>query len=327
MISHKFALLLVLSAGIGTLNVHERMRRPIAYIIIGVLLLAACGPSHEEQKRRSYLQYLQEKREDSLALKVGVTPTMDCLPLFVALDDSLFRREGIDVRLKMRQAQMDNDTAFAGGSVEGMASDLVRTERLRRLGTPVRYVAATNACWQLVTNPKARLKERSQLGDKMVAMTRWSATDWLTDVALKGVKTTAMVYRVQINDVGVRLRMMLNNEMDALWLPEPQATEARLFGAPVLYDTRKHDIRLGVVAFREQSLADGRRQKQLRGFLKAYDMAVDSINKHGVGHYAGIISKYCGCSGKAIRALPRLEYAHAAPPRAQDVARANTKKE
>lgn len=283
--------------------------------------MAACGPSHEERKYRSYLQYLEERRQDSLALKVGVLPTMDCLPLFVAFDDSLFRQQGIDVRLKMRQAQLDNDTAFAGGSIEGMVSDLVRTERLRRQGTGVRYVAATNADWQLLTNPKARIKERSQLGDKMIAMTRYSATDYLSTLALKGVKTTAMVYRVQINDVGVRLRMMLNNEMDALWLTEPQATAARLFGAPVLYDTRKHDIRLGVIAFREQALADRNRQRQLAGFLKAYNAAVDSINLHGVAHYASVIGKYCGCDAKTIKALPKLKYSHAAHPRQQDVAR------
>lgn len=292
-----------------------RMKRSFIYIIIGVILLASCGPSHEERKRLSREQRLQEKRADSLALKVGVLPTMDCLPLFIAAEDSLFRAQGVDVRLKMRNAQMDNDTAFAGGSIEGMVSDLVRTERLRHQGVASRYVAATNAYWQLVANPKARIKERKQLGDKMIAMTRYSATDRLTDIAMNGVKTTATVYHVQINDVKLRLRMIFANEMDAAWFTEPQATAARLFGAPVLYDSQQHNIHLGVIAFRELSLKDKRRQQQTERFLRAYNMAVDSINRHGIGHYAPVIAKYCGSDAKTIKALPRLKYVHAAPPK------------
>ena len=36
------------------------------------------------------------------------------------------------------------------------------------------------------------------------------------------------VFKVQINDVALRLQMLLNNEMDAMLLTEPQATTARI---------------------------------------------------------------------------------------------------
>jgi NitT/TauT family transport system substrate-binding protein len=248
------------------------------------------------------------KTADSLALKVGVMPTLDCMPLFVAKERRLFDTLGVDVRLRMRKAQMDIDTALIGGSVEGAVSDSVRVARMRSRGTALTEVGTTNTSWQLVGNRSARLKEVKQLGDKMVAMTRYSATDFLTDHVLTGVKTTATVYRVQINDVPLRLQMLLNNEMDALWLPEPQATTAREHGHTVLWDTEKHNLWLGRVVFRDKALGDARVKKQIDVFKQAYNMACDSLNQRGVSAYADLVVKYCQTDQKTLDALPKVKF-------------------
>ncbi len=162
-----------------------------------IALVVACGQSYETKQRMTRAERAKLKTADSLALKVGVMPTLDCMPLFVAKERRLFDTLGVDVRLRMRKAQMDIDTALIGGSVEGAVSDSVRVARMRSRGTALTEVGTTNTSWQLVGNRSARLKEVKQLGDKMVAMTRYSATDFLTDHVLKGVKTTATVYRTR----------------------------------------------------------------------------------------------------------------------------------
>ncbi|MDD2219578.1 MAG: hypothetical protein PHS63_05775, partial [Desulfoplanes sp.] len=58
----------------------------------------------------------------------------------------------------------------------------------------------------------------------------------------------------QINDVNIRLKMLVNNEMDAIVIPEPQATTARLLKNSVLMDSRDKDFHSGVIAFREKAL-------------------------------------------------------------------------
>ncbi|MGI6222136.1 MAG: ABC transporter substrate-binding protein [Prevotella sp.] len=288
------------------------MRRSFSFIIffVSLLLLSACGESRQARLARTRAEYEKQVRENRAALKIGVLPTMDCLPLFIAEDDSLFQATGSDIRLKMRNAQLDNDTAFIGGSLEGMVTDLRRLKVIEKKGIGVVIAVNTNSYWQLFGNPKARIFELKQLGNKMVAMTRYSATDYLTDVALKGVKTQGAVFRVQFNDVKLRLRMLQNNEMDALWLTEPQATKARLLGANILFDSEKSGFHLGVIAFRKKACEDKKRQKQLGDFVKAYNQAVDSINVHGIQHYGKLIEKYCGCDSKTVKALPKLKYKH-----------------
>jgi NitT/TauT family transport system substrate-binding protein len=156
----------------------------------------------------------------------------------------------------------------------------------------------------------------------MVAMTRYSATDLLTDIALKEAKTKYPAYKVQINDVGVRLHMMLNNEMDAAWFTEPQATAARAAGHFMMKDSRKDSLQLGVLAFRTLDVTQGKRPQELALFLKAYNAACERINRNGVQYYAPLIKKYMDATDQTIGRLPKLSFPIAAEPRQKDVDKA-----
>lgn len=292
--------------------------------IIGcaVLCVAACGESDETRQQRAKAEQDKLDAADRAALKVGVMPTLDCLPIYLLADSVFYDTTKVDIRLRPFTAQMDCDTALFGGSVEGSVTDLVRVERLRRRGLPLKCVTSTNIHWQLIANKKARLKDLSQFGDKMVAMTRFSATDLLTDKAVKKGKPKYPVYKVQVNDVNIRLHMMQNDEIDAAWMAEPQATAARLAGHNMVTDSQQDSLRLGVVAFRVAVLADDKRDAQVQEFLKAYNRAVDDINKKGVKHYAALIHKYMGMDETVAGKLPDVKYDQVREPLQKDVAAA-----
>ena len=293
-------------------------------IFIAAAVLAACGQSYEEKKRLTREERMRLAREDSAALKVAVTPTLDCLPVFVAAECGLFGNLGADVRLKYYVSGMDCDEAMVAKKVEVAVIDLVRSRRMERRGLPLEYVAATGAYWQLITNRNARLKELKQLNDKMLAMTRYSAADMLGDMAVDSVGLEPyMVFRIQVNDDNLRLKMLENNEMDAMILTEPQATAARRQKHPVLLDSRKLGLNLGVVAMRGGLKADTARQRQAAVLLKAYDMACDSIKKNGIRAYRDLIMRRCGIDDKTADALPAdIRFGHAAAPRKADIDRA-----
>lgn len=297
--------------------------RTIIPALVLVLLVAACGQSYEETKKLTRKQRVEAMRKDSAALKIAVMPTMDCLPIFVAQHHQLYDTLNGGVRLKYFMAQMDCDTAIERGRVEGVMTDLIRATRMTRQGTALRYMAATNAYWQLVANRHARLKHLKQLDDKMLAMTRYSVTDWLCDYVVDSTKIKSeKLFRVQINDVDVRLQMLRNNELDAFFMTEPQATAARIGKNNVLLDTRKIDAWMGVLAFREVEMRRPERHRQLELFMKAYNAACDSINKYGVKHYKPLIVKYCRTTEQVVDSLPEMKYRHAAGVRDKDVARA-----
>ena len=290
-------------------------------MITALLLLAACHQSYEETKSQKRMSRQEAQKKDSAALKVAVMPTLDCLPLYVAEHYQLYDTLRGGVRLKFYMAQMDCDTALERGRVEGMVTDLVRAKRLEMRGMKLRYPTVTNAHWQLVVNRNARVRQLKQLDDKMVAMTRFSATDLLTDRVIDSVKLDKdRVYKVQINDLSVRLLMLQNNEMDALWLMEPQASAARAMKHGVVYDTRKEDLQLGVLAFNEKEMRHQERGKQLELLMKAYNQACDSINKYGVLHYRDLIVERCRVKANMVDSLKSdIKYVHARGPREQDI--------
>lgn len=292
------------------------MRKSILiWMTTALVALQGCGG--EQEKKTTVKVPLPI---DSGAVRLAVMPTLDCLPFFLASEHGLFASVGLNIVLLPYQAQMDCDTALQRGSADGMATDLVRSECLISQGISLTYIMRTQASWQLLTGKAARISRLKQLDDKMLAMTRYSATDLLADLAVDSARLKPeRVFRIQVNDVNVRLSMLQNAIMDALLLPEPQATAARNLHAAVLLDTRKLDVQLGVVAFKEHVFTD--KQQQL--FLKAYNQACDSINQQGLDAYSDIIQKYCGVTQQVVDSLPtNLIFQPAAQPREVDVERA-----
>ena len=290
-------------------------------LIIAVILFTSCGTSTNKEREKQRMQQMEANRLDSLAFKVAVMPTLDCLPLFVAKERGLFEAVGLDVSLKQKNAQMDCEEAFRNNEVECFVSDLMRTERIKRQGHPLDYLTSTNASWQMIGNHKARINEIKNLGDKLISMARFSSTDYLSTLAIDSVKPEHPVFRIQVNDVLVRLMMLLNNEIDAAMLTEPQATVARQSGHKVLMDSRDKDIYLGVFAIQGNLSANPYRKQQLEKFSEVYNMACDSINEKGFVHYSSIIEDYCKVKTSDIRHLPKIRFNHISSPRQKDLSR------
>ena len=288
------------------------MKRFNYLLILAVLTLVSCGKSDKELQAERQAQKVAEREAYQKAYKIAVMPTMDCLPGYLLKDSLLYDTAKVDIRLCWFNAQMDCDTAMIGGSVQAAFSDLVRTERLKhRNKVLMHYLTDTNLNWQLIADKDSKLKQLSDLSDKIVAMTRFSGTDLLTDMAVKKAKPKYQVFRVQVNDVLVRLAMLQNHEIDAYWFAEPQITKALAADNNSLFNSEDAGVHLGVVAIMDKV----RRQDEEAAFAEAYDKAVEQINKNGVKYYSALIQKYMKVDESVVRALPDIKYTKIGPPR------------
>ena len=288
------------------------MKRINYLLILAVLTLVSCGKSDKELQAERQAQKVAEREVYQKAYKIAVMPTMDCLPAYLLKDSLLYDTTKVDIRLCRFNAQMDCDTAMIGGSVQAAFSDLVRTERLKhRNKVLMHYLTDTNLNWQLIADKDSKLKQLSDLSDKIVAMTRFSGTDLLTDMAVKKAKPKYQVFRVQVNDVLVRLAMLQNHEIDAYWFAEPQITKALSADNNSLFNSEDAGVQLGVVAIMDKV----RRQDEEAAFAAAYDKAVEQINKNGVKYYSALIQKYMKVDESVVRGLPDIKYTKIGPPR------------
>ena len=292
------------------------MKRINYLLILAVLMLVSCGKSDKELQAERQAQKLAEREAYQKAYKIAVMPTIDCLPAYLLKDSLLYDSAKVDIRLCRFNAQMDCDTAMIGGSVQAAFSDLVRTERLKhRNKVLMHYLTDTNLNWQLVADKGSKLKKLSDLSDKIIAMTRYSGTDLLTDMVVKKAKPKYQVFRVQINDVLVRLAMLQNHEIDAYWFAEPQVTKALSADNNSLFNSKDAGVHLGVVAIMDKV----RRQDEEAVFADAYNKAVELINKNGVKYYSALIQRYMKVDEAVVRALPDIKYTKIGPPRKADL--------
>ncbi len=292
------------------------MRKLVIYIFLLLVALVACNKKDDSSSPEK-----ASKGTVPEGVNIGVMPTIDCLPIYIAYDRGWLDEAGISVNLVPFTAHMDIDTALVGKSLDGAFTELFRTEYItKRQGVKFYYASTTELQWSLIANKDTRLTRLEQLGDKMIAMTRFSATDYLSDKALADVKTQANVYRVQINDLGVRYAMLTNNQMDTGWLPEPFFTMAVLNGQRVLKPAKQKD-KFGVLAFREKYSTKEENKEKITQLLKEYDRACDSLNKYGFKAYAPELQKYCSVDTSVVNRLPKITYIHTEKPADETLAK------
>lgn len=267
-----------------------------AYIMF---LLSSCGNSNAVDNNDK----TTADDKDTLALKIAVMPTLDCLPFFIAKEQGIFEKEGLKVSLKMFNAQMDCDTALTSGFVDGAFTDLVRVEHLNKVGLGCVARISTSASWQLLSNKNAKITNLTQLEDKMIASTRFSATHMLADIIMNEAGySDDKTFLVQINDVNIRLMMLRNNEMDAVLLPEPYATLARMDNHNVLKDSRQMGLQLGALAFRTSN--DSIKNQNIDKLLVIYEQICDKIDESGFTSYRKLISEYFNIKESLVDSIP-----------------------
>ena len=217
-------------------------------------------------------------QRDSAALHVALMPVQDCFPFYLAERTGIYERLGVDVRIRTYMAQLDIDTTLAQGHVEVAYSDLARAIMLQQDSTDVRAIASFDGRLDLITPRKARVRKLNQLKEKMVAVARHSVTDYwsdrLTDTASF---QRSDIFRPQINNLRIRTDMLCNGTMDAVFLPEPFASEALVRGNTLNFSTKELTPCLVALVATQQALNDTTRRQQIDLLLKGYDEAVELL--------------------------------------------------
>lgn len=215
---------------------------------------------------------------DSTALKLGVLPTMECLPFYYADSIGIFDSLGIDVKLVTFEAAMDADTAFVNGCIDGIVTDLVKECIWRGNGDTAHVAMVGDLRLWLVTAPKARLLKAESIKEKIIGITRHSSVDYFADKILKSVKLQSTeLNKPQINNLRLRGLMVDQDQYDGAILPEPYASEAVARGAKRLTGTEDLKLTNLLCVLFNDSVSQVRKD-EIQKIRQAYDMAVLALN-------------------------------------------------
>ena len=253
----------------------------LKYVFLCLLAIGVCGACNQTNEAVS--------EEDSAAIKLGVLPTVECLPFYYADSLGLFDSLGIDVRLMTFAAAMDADTAFVNGGMYGIVSDLVKACVWKENGDSVHVTMCGDLRMWLVTAQSARITRAESMKEKIIGITRNSALDFFTDKILESVKFKSIdINKPQINDIRLRTLMVDQNQYDGAILPEPYASEAVARGARRLNSTEEMKLEGMTCVLFSDSVYKARRQ-EIDKIAQAYDMAVEALNADTINNVLGFL--------------------------------------
>ncbi len=220
------------------------------------------------------------------AVRIGVLPTEDSLPLWVAERDGLFTKAGLNVTITVFQSAQERDAALTAGAVDGFMGDLIAVSSLRAGGVPVKAVSimlgstAKEGRFGIAVKPGSKVTGLKGLAGVPVGTSSATIQEFVLDklmmaagVATESVKTE------EVKKVPARFELLMSGKLAAAALPEPFLSLAAKTGAKIIADdTTGANISQTVLVFSEKYLGDATNASAVSKLLGVWDGAAATIN-------------------------------------------------
>ena len=262
-----------------------KLKKILSLVMAGALAtsLVACGEKEEQ------------KTEELTSLRVGVMGSIDVVPMVVAQENGYFKDLGIDLDLQIFTAAKDRDAALQAGELDGVLCDDVAISIYQNSGIDMKITGTTTGYWSLVAGKDSGIENISDIKDKSIAISERTMIEYLAYyLANENNIDPNNVEKVAIPAMPARLEALKNNQVSAAILPAPFNDTAIADGGKEITTIYNDDINISVTAFL-QSVID-EKADAIKNFYKAYDMAVEELNKEGVNKYEDIVIKTVGYS-------------------------------
>ncbi len=285
-------------------NVGEPMKTII--LLLTLVLFSGCGGQSDE-------------RSDSV-LVIGVMPSMDYLPLAVAVERGYLSKGNCDLVIQRFFSANERDAALQAGKIDGCVIDYTGAILLRAGGMDVRLTSACDGVFYLVAGRDSGIASLEQARNKSLGIAQHTVIEYFAERALAdaGLKPQDVV-KVELNRIPIRYELLINGKIDMAGLPDPLAFLARAEGGVVLTDNRKLGLSITGVAFLNDSLK--KKAGAIREMYAAWNKGVDFIRQNGTDGVRGILVKEFGFPEDLVSGYSLPPYSKVRPVAAGDIER------
>lgn len=232
-------------------------------------------------------------------IRIGVLPTEDSLPLWVAEQQGLFQKAGIDVKIVTFQAAQERDAAFASGSIDAYMGDIIASAMLEAGGSPVSLVTVMLGAtpqqgrFGIVAKPGSKADKLTGLAGVPIGTSSASIQEYVVDklMASAGVEADQVKKEI-VPKVPVRLELLMSGKLEAAALPEPLLSLAEKQGAVLIADdTKGENLTQTVLGVSDKYLAVPGGMVTVGRLLDVWDEAVDVVNANPGAWRALLVDK------------------------------------
>lgn len=274
-------------------------RLALATLLVAALALTGCSSATPDSAADQPVDAAPAVKP--AAVKIGVLPTEDSLPLWVAEKMGYFATNGLEsVEIVVFQSAQERDAAFASGAVDAFMGDIIAAANLEAGGTPNTIATVmlgadqSQGRFAVVVPPNSKVTSLTELAGEPVGTSSATIQEYVLDglMAEAGV-APADVKVEEVKKVPVRFELLMAGKLKAAALPEPFVTLAEQGGATIVGDDTKAQGNPSqtIMVFSDAFIAKEGGQEAVDAILAAWDVAVGDVNAAPDSYRADLVEK------------------------------------
>lgn len=249
------------------------MNKKIGVILLGLaILLAACAPA------------AQVPATEHVTLKIAVLPIIDTLPMYVAQQEGLFAKHGVNVEFVPVASAPERDQLIAAGQADGMVNETISTMLFNKEQVQVQAVryalrpTENSGHFFIIASAKSGITDAQGLKGIEIGVSQGTIIEYVTDRLLQAEGLTSdEIKTIAVPKIPDRMALLASGELSAGVLPDPLGALAVQQGAVVILDDSKHpEYGFSVISFRK-AVIDAN-PEAIKGFLAAIEEATALLN-------------------------------------------------
>lgn len=237
----------------------KKMTRMIMTLTALAGVLVGCAATQEVPKAPETLP----------VLRIGVMSAADSAPILLAEKEGYFDEAGVDVALEVFTNGATKQSSIQAGELEGAMVSMIQYLNNKANGLDARMTTTTDGVFPIVLSPKYEEKKDVKVGLMEVSVTNYLADQYLKDYNVE---------KVFINEMPVRMQMLMAGEIDMAVLPEPMASTAQLKGLEKRVYGNPDDFTPNAMIFTNQVIEE--QTEAVAAFHNAYNRAVEEIQSN-----------------------------------------------
>ena len=273
-------------------------------LLLLVLIFAACAPKKKSQDATS-----------SPSLTIGAMSSMDFLPFAVAQETGIYDSLGLKLEIVHFFSANDRDAALQAGKLDGTVTDYTGAALQVAGGVDAGLVMKLDGDFSWMA-----YGAESDDFPKSFGVSNNTVIDFLTDrFTQPAVAKGAVVHRVEVQKIPLRLELLLQGKLGAAVLPEPFATMAEASGRCGRRDVSSAHQWEATGLLVKRELAQEGNNKALSLLLQGYNLAVQKLRDADTKTLARWIKDYAGAPEKLAAHIPVPDYTPATQPKAEEL--------
>jgi NitT/TauT family transport system substrate-binding protein len=217
-------------------------------------------------------------------LKIAVLPIIDTLPMYVAQQEGLFTKHGVNVEFVPVASAPERDQILAAGQADGTINETLAVMAFNKASTQmqvVRYALRPtegHGHFFIIASQQSGITDVIGLKGVEIGVSQGTVIEYVTDRILQAEGFSADdIKTIAVPKMPDRMALLASGELKAGVMPDPLASLVVGQGGVIVADDSKYpEYGFSVISFRKAVIDEN--PQAVKGFLAAIEDATKLVN-------------------------------------------------